>query len=108
MCERCDVTKAALDHVVVAALKIARLTEHEMVVGFIGSALVMMPSSPTTIGAIGGLVARVRHTSTAAELKSQIQTFMEDPFAHYKTIEDSEVETRDLSVLFSDVEPGLN
>lgn len=74
MCTRCDETKTALDHVVVAALKFARLTKKPVYVGFIDDALVIqreMFADPMMT------VAIVTSDSTAQGLKSQVKSFME-------------------------------
>jgi hypothetical protein len=73
MCNRCDETKAALDHMVVAALKFAKLINRDMLVGFIGEAVVVMPLSHMRLDVE---VAIVRADSTAAELKAQVALFM--------------------------------
>jgi hypothetical protein len=73
MCDRCDETKAAIDHMVVAALKFAKLTHREMLVGFIGEAVVVMPLSNMHLDVE---VAIVHEDSTAAQLKAQVALFM--------------------------------
>ena len=73
MCNRCEETKAAFDHAVVAALKFARLNKSEVVVGFVGEALCIFPAGLT---APDVPVATVRHDSTAQSLKAQVSDFM--------------------------------
>jgi len=73
MCDRCEETKAAFDHTVVAALKLAKLTKTEVVVGFIGEAIVIMPLG---LAEADVTVANVRHDATAQDLKNQVSAFM--------------------------------
>ena len=75
MCRRCDETKGVIDHAVVAALKLARLTLRSMQVGFIGEALVI---TPQTSGMLDTVAVVVHADSTAAELKTQVKAFMQD------------------------------
>jgi hypothetical protein len=83
MCNRCDETKAALEHAVVVALKFTRLSKQPMVVSFIGDALVIHEarhSTPTDLR-----VALVTDQSTSTDLKHQVTTFMEQ--LHTRRIE---------------------
>ncbi len=98
MCKRCDEFKLALDHAVVVALKFARLTTNEIVVGFHGDALVILPSCGLKLQSV---VAVVRATSTADELKSQVAKYM-------AKLKEPAVEVVDMSNLLSDLPVGLN
>lgn len=98
MCKRCDEFKLALDHAVVVALKFARLTTNEIVVGFHGDALVVMPNCGIPLQSV---VAVVRATSTADELKSQVAKYL----AALKT---PPIEVVDMSGLMSDLPVGCN
>lgn len=75
MCHRCNETKAALEHAIVAALKLAKLTSRDMAVGFIEEALVITPAGTARFDVE---VAVVRVSSTAEELKAQVKAFMVD------------------------------
>lgn len=98
MCKRCEEFKLALDHAVVVALKFARLTNGENVVGFHGDALVIMPNCGLPLQSV---VAVVRATSTAEELKSQVA-------AYIASLKEPAVEVVDMSRLLSDLPVGLN
>jgi len=84
MCTKCDAEiKAALDHVIVAALKLARLTGSEYRVSSLrGVLFTIMPVIVVSDDIDKATVVVVRETSTADELKTQARNFlarMHDP-----------------------------
>lgn len=78
MCQKCEEQiKAALDHVVVAVLKLARLTGHEYSIsGVFGLVFSLMPRIEGTSTSVGDVAAIVRPSSTAQELKDQVNAYM--------------------------------
>ena len=89
MCNKCDEEiKAAIDHVVVAALKLARLTGVDYRVSSLhGLVFAILPIVDTVKVPRDATVATVRASSTARELKNQISDYMvslveRDPEGH--------------------------
>lgn len=89
MCNKCDEEiKAAIDHVVVAALKLARLTGMDYRVSALQGLMFTVLPIYTGVKTSGdATVAVVRASSTAAELKNQISDYMvslveRDPEGH--------------------------
>lgn len=79
MCTKCDEQiKLAIDHVVVAALKLARLTNVEYRVSSLkGLLFTILPVTSMADVLDESLVAIVRATSTADELKTQVSKYMD-------------------------------
>jgi len=78
MCTKCDTEiKAALDHVIVAALKMARLTQVDYRVSAVeGLLFIILPVLVRDQERVGDPVVVVRANSTASELKDAVAGYM--------------------------------